>query len=124
VTSEAQVLSTDALAAQEDQEAGTSQSQMVSVAASAADAAEATVLAVSPGDQPSSAGLSQQSSAGPPSRGRAAPAASAEWPSLVTLPCGHTFHGLCIREWLSYKGAGATCPLCKQSLFAAPASEV
>lgn len=28
------------------------------------------------------------------------------------LPCGHTFHDLCLRNWLKLK---ATCPICKQS---------
>ena len=28
------------------------------------------------------------------------------------LPCGHTFHDLCLRNWLKVK---ATCPICKRS---------
>lgn len=29
------------------------------------------------------------------------------------LPCGHWFHGGCIKEWL---GKEKVCPLCKQEI--------
>lgn len=35
-------------------------------------------------------------------------------PLLVSLPCGHRFHGECIRSWIVRKGFVASCPLCKR----------
>lgn len=51
-------------------------------------------------------------------------ASAAPWPPLVSLQCEHAFHGQCIHEWLAYKGEGATCPLCKQSLLSGSALQV
>lgn len=31
---------------------------------------------------------------------------------VVSLPCGHSYHDLCLRNWLKVK---ATCPVCKRS---------
>ena len=35
--------------------------------------------------------------------------------TLTRLPCGHEFHGRCIRKWL-WAALDATCPLCKTAL--------
>ena len=35
--------------------------------------------------------------------------------TLTRLPCGHEFHGRCIRKWL-WAALDATCPLCKTAV--------
>jgi hypothetical protein len=54
----------------------------------------------------------------------------ADGPELQALPCGHCFHGQCIRAWIVHRGSAnlnCSCPLCKRDLQvvpeAAPASE-
>eukprot|EP00962_Isochrysis_galbana_P009850 scaffold2731_cov128-Isochrysis_galbana.AAC.3 len=42
--------------------------------------------------------------------------AVADGPALQSLPCGHCFHGQCLRGWIVHRGAGASCPLCKLEL--------
>eukprot|EP00962_Isochrysis_galbana_P048488 scaffold20252_cov135-Isochrysis_galbana.AAC.3 len=42
--------------------------------------------------------------------------AVADGPALQSLPCGHCFHGHCLRGWIVHRGAGASCPLCKLEL--------
>ena len=38
--------------------------------------------------------------------------------SVLTLPCSHTLHWLCIEPWLMRKRCGATCPKCKSLVLA------
>ena len=33
--------------------------------------------------------------------------------SLITTPCGHKFHRVCLSEW---KATNNTCPICRKSL--------
>eukprot|EP00962_Isochrysis_galbana_P037998 scaffold13389_cov134-Isochrysis_galbana.AAC.3 len=42
--------------------------------------------------------------------------AAANGPALQSLPCGHCFHGECIRGWIVHRGTGVSCPLCKYEL--------
>lgn len=45
-------------------------------------------------------------------------AAIAAGPRLVSLPCGHVYHGVCIRAWIVHRHQRASCPLCKCELLA------
>jgi hypothetical protein len=47
-------------------------------------------------------------------------------PAVQSLMCGHHFHGECIRGWIVHRGAGVSCPLCKQELVtqSSPAVQV
>lgn len=38
-------------------------------------------------------------------------------PQILSLPCRHQFHEECVTQWLRFKGAGATCPNCKGTVF-------
>ena len=35
---------------------------------------------------------------------------------LCQLPCGHTYHAVCIDEWFNRAGQSC-CPLCKRDLW-------
>ena len=38
--------------------------------------------------------------------------------TVLRLPCGHRFHGGCIRMWIVQKGLDASCPLCNRPVAA------
>lgn len=42
----------------------------------------------------------------------------ASGPRLVSLRCGHVYHGVCVRAWIVHRRHGVACPLCKCELLA------